>query len=104
MKVFRRISMWLLTLIMLFSCVTPVSALESQHTRWPVFSELAEDRYIAGGGYVHFNGWSSGAYFGTVNNAYVQLTLPEGRPTSIYRLHILLTQQAHRIDGYRYSL
>lgn len=78
MKVFRRISMWLLTLIMLFSCVTPVSALESQHTRWPVFSELAEDRYIAGGGYVHFNGWSSGAYFGTVNNAYVQLTLPEG--------------------------
>lgn len=78
MKVFRRISLLLLTLVMLFSCVTPVSALESQHTRWPVFSELAEDRYIAGGGYVHFNGWSSGAYFGTVNNAYVLLTLPEG--------------------------
>ena len=63
---------------MLFSCVTPVSALESQHTRWPVFSELAEDRYIAGGGYVHFNGWSSGASFSTDNNAYVLLTLPEG--------------------------
>ena len=63
---------------MLFSCVTPVSALESQHTRWPVFSELAEDRYIAGGGYAHFNGWSSGASFSTDNNAYVLLTLPEG--------------------------
>lgn len=70
--------MLLLTLVMLFSCVTPVSALESQHTRWPVFSELAEDRYIAGGGYVHFNGWSSGASFSTDNNAYVLLTLPEG--------------------------
>ena len=78
MKVFRRISLLLLTLVMLFSCVTPVSALESQHTRWPVFSELAEDRYIAGGGYVHFNGWSSGASFSTDNNAYVLLTLPEG--------------------------
>ena len=78
MKVFRRISLLLLTLVMLFSCVTPVSALESQHTRWPVFSELAEDRYIAGGGYAHFNGWSSGASFSTDNNAYVLLTLPEG--------------------------
>ena len=78
MKVFRRISMWLLTLLMLFSCITPVSALESQHTRWPVFSELTEDYYIASQGYVHFDGWSSGASFSTINNAYVQLTLPEG--------------------------
>ena len=70
--------MLLLTLVMLFSCITPVNALESQHTRWPVFSELAQDYYIAGSGYVHFDGWSSGASFGTVNNAYVQLTLPEG--------------------------
>lgn len=78
MKVFRRISMCLLTLIMLFSCVTPVSALESQHTRWPVFSELTEDYYIASQGYVHFDGWSSGASFSTINNAYVLLKLPEG--------------------------
>lgn len=78
MKVILRISMCLLTLIMLFSCITPVSALESQHTRWPVFSELTEDYYIASQGYVHFDGWSSGASFSTINNAYVQLTLPEG--------------------------
>ena len=78
MKVFRRISMCLLTLIMLFSCVTPVSALESQHTRWPVFSELTEDYYIASQGYVHFDGWSSGASISTINNAYVLLKLPEG--------------------------
>ena len=70
--------MCLLTLIMLFSCVTPVSALESQHTRWPVFSELTEDYYIASQGYVHFDGWSSGASFSTINNAYVLLKLPEG--------------------------
>lgn len=63
---------------MLFSCITPVSALESQHTRWPVFSEYTQDYYIAGSGYVHFDGWSSGARFSTVNNAYVLLRLPEG--------------------------
>ena len=78
MKVFRRISLLLLTLVMLFSCITPVSALESQHTRWPVFSEYTQDYYIAGSGYVHFDGWSSGARFSTVNNAYVLLRLPEG--------------------------
>lgn len=78
MKVFRRISLLLLTLVMLFSCVTPVSALESQHTRWPVFSEYTQDYYIAGSGYVHFDGWNSGARFSTVNNTYVLLRLPEG--------------------------
>lgn len=78
MKVFRRISLLLLTLVMLFPCVTPVSALESQHTRWPVFSEQTEDYYITGSGYAHFDGWSSGVSFSTINNTYVLLTLPEG--------------------------
>ena len=78
MKITRRLTAFILALILLFSCATTAAALESQYTRWPVFSENSTDDYIAGSGYVHFEELSDGVIFSTLKNCYVELTFPKG--------------------------
>lgn len=76
MKNINRPALLILVFVLLLALAAPATALESQHTKWPTFSERASDNYLAQFGFVHFAG--QGAYYFNCGNLpiVIRITVP----------------------------
>ena len=78
MKRFWRFLTILFVVILIWNITSPAFAIESSHTRWPVFSEINTENYLASNGYVHFRGKDRGYSFSVPSYYFVRVIVPEG--------------------------
>ena len=78
MKRTKQVLIALFALVLIACSLSPVLAIESNHSRWPEFTELSNDRYLAQRGYVHFNGKEQGYQFSVTSYLFVIVYFPEG--------------------------